>query len=207
MDWENRYQKNDTPWDLNRPVPALVHLFQEKKVIFKHVKNALIPGCGRGHDAIFLAENLPHAKITGLDLSESAVQAARQIDTANLVDWQKDDFLKKLDAPDSRYDMIWEHTCFCAIPLEMRTRYATNAHYLLKPNGFLLGLFYLDPGFPIEEGPPFGASLEELKDIFGNLFVLEWHDPAPPQASEREGREMLILWRRLAHCADGSCAI
>lgn len=207
MDWDSRYQENDTPWDLGCPAPSLVFLLQEKAAIFCHVKTALVPGCGRGHDALYLAENLPNAKINGLDLSESALHAARQVDTRNLVDWQAGDFLKKIEVPDPSYDLIWEHTCFCAIPPADRVRYAVNAHHLLKPNGFLLGVFYLDTGISPADGPPFGTDMEELKNIFGGNFMLEWHDASPPTAPKRQGREVLILWRRLASCADGICAI
>lgn len=204
MDWESRYRVKDTPWDLGKPSPALACLLEEKALLFRNVAQVLVPGCGRGHDARLLAEKIP--RVTGLDLSPLALAEARRLDEEKQVDWQQGDFLKKIEVPEPKYDLIWEHTCYCAIPPDQRVHYVINAHHLLKPGGFLLGVFFLDPGIPLQDGPPFGTSLANLKKTFGSHFVLEWHDPSPRAVPDRQGREVLVLWRRLGACSDGTSA-
>ncbi|MBI3995764.1 MAG: thiopurine S-methyltransferase, partial [Nitrospirae bacterium] len=90
------------------------------------------------------------------------------------------------------YDLIFENTFFCAIDPDHRDRYVESAAAILKPGGFLLGVFY---NIRPETGPPFGATRDELIDRFGRYFTLAL-DRVPRSIPRREGKELLMLWRR-----------
>ena len=60
------------------------------------------------------------------------------------------------DEPIKLYDLIFEHTLYCAIEPARRAEYAEAVDKNLKPGGLFLTIHFL---FPLsEEGPPFGAS-------------------------------------------------
>jgi len=50
--WEQRYQQGETGWDRGQPSPAL-HQWLEQGVL--KPGRILIPGCGRGHEALAMA--------------------------------------------------------------------------------------------------------------------------------------------------------
>ena len=48
LEWQRRYEQDDTPWDKGAPAPALVTFLREKQIAGR----VLVPGCGRGHEAV-----------------------------------------------------------------------------------------------------------------------------------------------------------
>lgn len=52
--WEARYQNDSTPWDLSGPTPEFTRLAAEASWFPKRGR-ALVPGGGKGYDAIALA--------------------------------------------------------------------------------------------------------------------------------------------------------
>ena len=198
MDWNTRYAEKETPWDKNGPAPALAHLLEYKKVIFQNVNRALAPGCGHGHDAYLLASH--GIMTTGLDISELALEQAKKLYQHDLLDWSQADIFE--DLPGAAYDMVWEHTCFCAIPLSTRDAYVESMAKTLKPGGFLLGVFFIETDMPEGEGPPFKASVETIKSHFLKHFQLEYQQTPPAYYPGREEKEHLMLFRRLSSCLD-----
>ena len=69
-DWQRHYEANDMGWDLGQVAPPFVKLWEDKKLPLGKV---LIPGCGRGHDVLFLAGN--GFEVTAVDFSEGAGDA------------------------------------------------------------------------------------------------------------------------------------
>ena len=67
-DWESHYESNDLGWDLGQVAPPFVKLWQDKKLPLGKV---LVPGCGRGHEVIFLADK--GCEVTAVDFSQGAV--------------------------------------------------------------------------------------------------------------------------------------
>ena len=67
-DWQRHYEENDLGWDLGQVAPPFVKLWQEEKLPLGKV---LVPGCGRGHEVVFLAEN--GFDVTAIDFSSGAV--------------------------------------------------------------------------------------------------------------------------------------
>ena len=67
-DWQRHYDEDDLGWDLGHVAPPFVDLL-ESNTIFPC--KTLVPGCGRGHEVIFLAEN--GFDMTAVDYSIGAV--------------------------------------------------------------------------------------------------------------------------------------
>ena len=91
--WQARYDAGTTGWDRGGPSPALSGWLQSGDLTPCRI---LVPGCGRGHEVLALAE--AGFQVTGIDYAPSAVQAVRDalasrgltavIEQADLFDYQ-----------------------------------------------------------------------------------------------------------------------
>ena len=72
-DWERHYKEKDLRWDLEKVAPPLSFLWKERKI---YPCKASVPGCGAGHEAIFLAEQ--GFQITALDYTQGAVKLLKK---------------------------------------------------------------------------------------------------------------------------------
>jgi SAM-dependent methyltransferase len=150
----------------------------------------LVPGCGRGHDASAWAKM--GFETTGMDLSEIALANARQkYETLPNLAFFPGNFLE--EKPQEPYDLIFEHTLYCAIEPSRRDEYAKALDHWLKPSGLFLAIHFI---FPLtEEGPPFGASKEEITRRFEPGFEL-LNDWKPRHFEGRRDEEWMFLWKR-----------
>lgn len=188
VDWEARYRAGDTPWDEGFAAPPLADFLARHPIAGR----VLVPGCGPGHDVRALAAQ--GAEVTGLDLSETALRAARGFPAAGRELYEQGDLFRLPAEWDGRFDWVVEHTCFCAIPPARRADYVGAIARILKPGGHYLGIFYLNPSQP--QGPPHGATVEEIARLFDPCLELleEW---VPGRTFEgREGRERCQLRRK-----------
>jgi len=194
VDWNERYQTGETPWEKGEPHPELPFLVSTHYDLIAGAERILVPGCGFGHDA-HLLNSAAKGEILGLDLAVEAIATARKKDASPGLSWQVGDLFELTGS----YDLVFEHTCFCAIPVERRGDYATAMAGLIPSDGHLLGIFFLNPDHEGEEGPPFGVTLDELTGFFGEDFELVWSKQPAKTYEGREGvgREVSMLWRRL----------
>lgn len=194
--WDKRYSDEDTPWDLGSPTPEFLRLIQEAQ--FTPGKKVLVPGCGRGFDVMALAKH--GLSVTALDFSCEALAYLDSMldrETKPLVELVQDDFFDFASKAerDGAYDYILEYTFFCAIPPKQRAPYAQALARLLASGGKVTGLF-----FPLEEregGPPYGVSIESVKESFAANFELEFHSPKL-SVKPRAGREVLGIFTKKA---------
>ena len=201
MDWQERYVNGDTPWDKNAPAPAINQISLQKPALLSPGRKVLVPGCGYGYDALALAEL--GLDVTGLDIAELALQKASTLTPDNLsVEWLADDAFQLPASRHHRYDMVWEHTFLCAIAPEMREEYVKAMWRYLKPNGCLLGVFFTNPDMAPGEGPPYKIPRSEIIELMGSLFALEWETEPTEHYPGREGREHIMLFRRLSSCCE-----
>jgi SAM-dependent methyltransferase len=193
-DWEDHYQRRETPWEKGKPSPGLIDYLRQEPVRGR----VLVPGCGFGHDVRALAATAD--EVVGIDLAPSAVAGARRFPLVGGERYEMANLFALPKALREGFDWVWEHTCFCAIDRDMRPAYVEAVAGALKPGGCLLAIFYLDPGDDgPDDHPPFGVSVAELDALFGARFALlrQW---LPQRAYPgREGREwMRILQLRAA---------
>ena len=140
-----------------------------KEQPFSKGSRVLVPGCGLGHEVLFLAR-LGY-EVTAVDFAQGAIEGLRsRIGELPVSALQKDIFSLPEDHADS-FDVVLEHTCFCAIPLEMRSSYAAVMQSVLKHGGRLVGLFYETDA---EEGPPFRTTRQHIVDHFEKHFEIKF---------------------------------
>lgn len=185
--WEKSYRTGKVVWDRGAASPGLVDFLKKEKY---KPGTVLVPGCGRGHDCRELTRH--KFTVTGLDIAPKAVAEAKALAKAEGLDvtYRLGDFL---NTRRRGFDWVFEHTCFCAIDPALRDRYVESLSRVLKRGGHYLGIFYnIQP----KSGPPFGTTREELLERFSPNFEL-LVERLPRSFEGREGKEWLMLWRRL----------
>ena len=186
-DWQDHYESNDLGWDLGQVAPPFVKLWEEEKL---PVGKALVPGCGRGHEVIFLAEN--GFEVTAIDFSKGAVTyLERALEERNLSGRVlHQDFFGLDNSHDGVYDLVLEQTFFCAIAPRQRQDYVRNVTRILKPGGMLVGLFY---NTDKEGGPPYNTTREDIKVNFAKNFKIQELHKTTLSAEQRKDKEWLSI--------------
>lgn len=192
-DWNACYRDDNTPWDKGLPTPVLAEVLARHGEVFQG--KALVPGCGLGHDARALADH--GLTVTGGDIAPLAIEKAQALDVKHRVSFQLMDVFSPSPEFRGAFDLVWEHTCLCALPIALRTRYVQGVKAMLKPGGVVAGVFFINPEMdPGEEGPPFGISVEDLVKLWKDEGF-EVLDSWVPEAGYpgRVGRERAMVLR------------
>lgn len=182
--WENRYHEERTGWDLGEisvPLRDYVDQIEDKSI------KILIPGCGNGHEAVYL-----HSKgFTNVHILDYAPAPLKNFLEA-VPDFPKEhlhqaDFFEH----DGKYDLIIEQAFFCAITPDLRESYRERMHHILNVNGKLVGLLFEDE-FK-EDGPPWGGHRNEYKEFFKSHFDIQVMELADNSIKPRRGREVFTI--------------
>jgi SAM-dependent methyltransferase len=154
--WSELYRNGETRWDNGAPHPLLDRLIPPLKIARSRV---LVLGCGAGHDAAWW-EKRGHI-VTGVDFSSEAIARARALyGERDTLKWKQADAFQLPQQWTSSFDVIFEHTMFCAITPSKRETLVRTWWRLLSPRGRLIGLVpIMDKTF----GPPFGTSEWEMR--------------------------------------------
>jgi SAM-dependent methyltransferase len=190
--WERLYAVGGDGWELGQPAPPLVDFVDATPPPRGRVA---VPGCGRGHDARFLAAR--GYDVTAFDFSTAALTAARALarrDRADIAFEQRDVFTLGPDYAHA-FDGVWEYTCFCAIDPARRAEYVRAMATIVRPGGWLLGCFF--PLRAQSAGPPFKVSAGEVRRLLAPAFRLERAFVPLRSARGRQSREWMVLARRL----------
>ena len=189
-DWQGHYESDDLGWDLGKVAPPFIKLWEEKKL---PLGKALVPGCGRGHEVIFLAEN--GFEVTAIDFSKGAVtyleRALEERSLSGRVLHQ--DFFGLDNSHDGIYDLVLEQTFFCAIAPRQRQDYVRNVMRILKPGGMLVGLFYHTDK---EGGPPYNTTRADITVNFAKNFKILELDKTTLSAEQRKDKEWLGIFKK-----------
>lgn len=187
-DWQRHYDEGDLGWDLGQVAPPFIKLFESKTIL---PGKTLIPGCGRGHEVIYLAEN--GFEVTAVDYSPGAVNHLKStVQERNLkCEVLHMDFFGIDSAHNGVYDLLIEQTFFCAISPEQRSSYVSTVARALKKGGMLAGLFY-NTGEE-EGGPPFNTTREDIKKYFSDSFEIRQLSKTEDSAEQRKNKEWLAI--------------
>jgi len=183
--WSTIYQTETPGWEMNQPTPILVDMLPRMKIPPSRV---IVLGCGSGNDAAYFAEH-GHF-VTAVDISPEAIKRAKEKyqNLPNLKFVQADVF-KLPEEFNESFDLVFEHTCYCAIDPQKRNDLVKTWRRLLHTEGHLLGVF-----FTMEKTgkPPFGGSeweiRERLKKGFQFIFWSRWQK----SIERRNGKELLV---------------
>ncbi|MBC7464849.1 MAG: methyltransferase domain-containing protein [Bdellovibrio sp.] len=188
--WEDVYVKEGIPgWDLAAPSPIIVDMLPRLKLPKSRI---LVLGCGEGHDAAIFAE-AGHV-VTAVDFSKEGLRRGKEKygHLPNLFFHELDIFNIPIEWNHS-FDLVVEHTCFCAIPPDQRTEMVRLWRRMLHEQGQLLSIFFV---MEKRSGPPFGITEWEvrkhLEKHFHFLFWSRWRQ----SVERRQGRELFVLAKK-----------
>lgn len=184
--WSQRYGAQETPWDLGKPHPALDYVVPRLKIAKSKV---IVPGCGKGHDAIRLAQ-MGHV-VTGVDLSEEAVAFAK--DQRSSAQFIAGDVFEYSKSQIESCDLVFEHTFFCALSPEERGRIVKTWKRLLRPGGYLMGVLMVSLK---QEGPPFGITEWEVVELLEKDFKIDYWGRLRGNETARPGKELFVYAQR-----------
>jgi methyl halide transferase len=189
-DWQKHYDEDDLRWDLGEVSPPLRH-FLENNPISKD--RALVPGCGQGHEVVYLALN--GFAVTAIDYTKGATQKlARNLARSRVgAEVICANFFNLGLEHKNRYNLMLEQTFFCAIHPTLRNRYVDLVSRVLKPGGFLVGVFY-ETGE--EDGPPFNTTRAHILKHFSGPFLIEQLEKTNRSAERRQGKEWFAVLKR-----------
>ena len=194
--WQQRFESGQTPWDRGCAHPQLLHWIEVG--LIQRGQRVLVPGCGRGHEVIALAQ--AGIEVLGLDYAPAAVDIARQtlasqhlngcVELADVLTWR----------PDADLDLIYEQTCLCALHPDHWLRYSQQLFDWLKPGGLLLALVMQaqrdSARQGVIEGPPYHVDINAMRALFPAEL---WEWPRPPHAEIPHGQgwsELAVVLRR-----------
>ncbi len=183
--WESRYRDKIIPWDAGK-VPAALRDFEP---VIARGARILIPGCGSGYEAAYLAGR--GFDVLAIDFSPAAVAAARK-NLGALADIVRlADFFDFASGPP--FDVIYERAFLCALPRKMWGGYSDRCAELLKPEGVIAGFFFFADSL---KGPPFGTSPAELDALFKPQFERVDDRPVADSIQVFTGKERWQVWRK-----------
>jgi cyclopropane fatty-acyl-phospholipid synthase-like methyltransferase len=169
--WETLYrtQKVETmPWYNENFDSDLEKELDERKITNNHHK-FLDLGTGPATQAIWLAKR--GFNVTGSDLSEAAINRARQIYTKEKnVSFIIDDILNS-KFKDNEFDYIFDRGCFHVLLPADRQKYISKIKQTLKDNGILFLKCFSDKE-PREEGP-YKFSPDWIRELFSQSFRID----------------------------------
>jgi methyl halide transferase len=190
-DWDELYRRRETPWEKGKPHPALIDFLAENGPLRGEI---FVPGCGSGQDVRALSSTENH--VLGVDLATRAMAKATARPRIANEEYLLVDLFKLPAKFDHQFDWVFEHTCFCAIDPSQRKAYVDTVVRLLKPDGALLAIFFINPDHD-EEGPPYRVGTSELAEFFGKDFIVEREWIPARTHPGREQRELMqVLQRR-----------
>jgi methyl halide transferase len=186
-DWQRHYDEGDLGWDLGQVAPPFIRLFESKSIL---PGKTLVPGCGRGHEVIYLAEN--GFEVTAVDYSLGAVNHLKSTVQERKLKCEvlHMNFFELDVVHNETYDLLIEQTFFCAISPEQRSSYVATVARALKQGGMLAGLFYHTEE---EGGPPFNTTREDILKYFSDSFEIRQLSKAENSAEQRKNKEWLAI--------------
>ncbi|KAH9477419.1 putative thiol methyltransferase 2 [Psilocybe cubensis] len=201
--WETAWQKGVTPWDAGEAQPSLKEAVEKSGLEFPKTGRALVPGCGSGYDLTYIAQ-ATGLSVLGLEIAETALKRANKlIDEAKSVNPKisasisNQDFFT-FDPPENeRFDLVYDHTFFCAIPPSTRKAWGSQMSKLVKPGGHLIVIVFPMLSYT-PDGPPYYIRPEHYEELLSDNFE-KLLDKIPEVSSPSHvDKERLVVWRRRA---------
>ena len=187
--WINRYKNNETGWDLGKISPPIKNWFDKQK---NKKLRILVPGSGYGHEVIYGYKS-GFKNIFYMDFADDATKKFKTL-CPKFPETQiiKSSFFNY--EPKKKFDIIIEHTFFCAQHPGKRIDYVDSAYKVLNKKGKLIGLLF-NTEFQSNE-PPFGGNVEDYKLIFNKKFELLIMEDCKSSIKPRLGSELWIEFIR-----------
>jgi SAM-dependent methyltransferase len=184
--WTQIYQSETAGWEFGHESVVLRDVLPQIKIPRSRI---LVLGCGSGHDAAFFAK--AGHMVTGVDLSSYAIaEAQKNYGEIKDLRFVQGDVFSPPQNWRGQFDIVFEHTCYCAIPPERRTELVRIWRQLLVERGNLLGVFFARDK---QKGPPWGGTEWEIRRRLMNHFEFRYWTRWPKSLPKRQGYE-LVVW-------------
>jgi SAM-dependent methyltransferase len=194
FDWSARYRGGDTPWDHGRAHPELERRLAvgELEPPRRGESRALVPGSGRGHDAVALAR--AGWRVTAIDSApEVAAHASAALGGLGGRFELADALEHRTREP---YELVFEHTFLCALPPAARPRWAALVERVLAPGGRLAVLVFPAGKELASGGPPWGFAAGDVAALVGSRFRLLADEIARARFESRQWPERWACFER-----------
>jgi hypothetical protein len=196
--WETFYQANNRPWQVEGTPQRLQEHLEWMSERWRAAR-VLIPGCGFPNE--LQAINAAAKDVLAIDFSVTAVQQAKaafpsvahKIHCVDFFDFDLQALLPELTAP--IIDVVYERAFLCALPPRARAAYALRMSQLVRPQGVLIGYFYLRADGEVK-GPPYSASFRQLQALLGPSFRCELDVSGKEDHPVFRDHSRFMLWRR-----------
>ena len=188
--WRKKYQEDHTPWDLGETSSPVRYLVDNH---FPPTGKVLIPGCGRGHEAVYLARR--GYSVTAVDYAPEALDYLRQEadDQGASVEILQQDILAPSTALERRFDVLLEQTCLGALHPDQWQDYERMAFRTLRKGGQLMGVFM---EVAVENPPPFNCAPHLVRELFDSeRWEFQGMEPMPRNPN-RPGPEYIARFLR-----------
>jgi len=188
--WMDVYKTETNPgWNLNEPAEAFKDMLPRLKLPKCRI---LVLGCGEGHDAALFAK-AGHL-VTAVDFSKEAIARGKQKygDLTNLNFYESNIFHLPQEW-NFGFDIVVEHTCFCAIQPEQRGELVRLYRRMLHEEGQLLAVFF---AMEKRAGPPYGATEWEIRKRTEQGFHYLFWGRLRNSLPGRLGRELFVFAKK-----------
>lgn len=185
--WNQRYLSTQTGWDIGNVSTPLKNYFDQ--LTNKNLR-ILVPGAGNAWEVEYLFNNGFHNTYL-LDFAKQSIANFKKrcpnFPDANLIEA---DFFEQQGS----YDLVVEQTFFSSLPPARRSEYAQVISRMLNKGGKLAGLLFKHE-FDFD-GPPFGGTESEYRQLFAKHFIIETMDTATNSIKPRQERELFLILRK-----------
>ena len=190
--WDKKYINKEDRWDLGHLTP----FFKDYESQISKNDTVLVPGCGRGYDAIYYSKR--NHDVYALDYSNYSINylKSRKIKENLNLKILKCDFFNLSKKYNNMFDIIIEYTFFCAIHPNNRICYVKKCHDLLKDNGKIAGIFLPLNKTENHNSPPYIVDIKSLLKIFEKYFKINYIKHDFNSVPTRIGNELFIEFEK-----------
>jgi SAM-dependent methyltransferase len=185
--WDAAYDEKRDGWDLGDVTPPIARALAE----LRGPGRAIVFGCGRGHE-VRAAARAGFFDVVGVDFAEQPIADAARMtppDLAKHIEWRRADIFGLEE--EGAFDLLIEHTSYCAIDPKRRDEWMRVARKVLKPGGTLLGLFYAHDR---SGGPPYATTRDDARAALErNGFRIERSETPTDSIERRRDNEFLVI--------------
>ena len=176
-DWfENWYSGKEKifAWNIGKPHRGIIETFGDMKLKKGRV---LVPGCGTGYDAFFLAER--GFDVIAFDFSTNVIKKARsKLKSKGKIKgnlkFEVEDIYHLPDSYNNKFDYVVEIANFQAMSVKERREYVRIMTAVLARGGRSIVICKKYP--PLTPGPK-GIKKSSLKKYFSTAFAIEHIKP------------------------------
>lgn len=175
------------PWKRPEPHPLLTEWAQHHNLAGEG-KRAIVPGCGLGADAEYLA-GLGFA-VTAFDVSPTAIRLARQRHPGTSVEYVSADLLHLPRPWLQAFDLVAEIITVQALPRAVRQQATTGVAQLTASGGTLMVIAAIHNHGEPQSGPPWPLTRAEVDAFAAHGLIPEAIEMAAfsPEPAQRRWR-------------------